>query len=159
MKNIHKWTAAILVAMLLCSCSGQKGLKGSRWYTDDINNTVRTVVQFDDKNTITVNYVLIDEGRAERTGVDGLKYMSETYYYKDLKDNLTGDILENADDTCAFLTYPSEEDYKKDQNSSVSYYHFDEQGLSMGGSVYLPVNGELGVELDEEIKKNMEMFE
>ena len=149
-----KVLAVILPFLLLCGCTGKQKLEGGTWYIDDINNTVRTVAAFEEEtNTLSVSYVLIDEGRAERTGVFGVQYEFEKYYYKDYGENIPKEYNDGTD-TMAFAVYYTEEDFKADENASVTYYHFEEKNLVVNGNVCLPLEGELARTTNNEIAKN-----
>ena len=152
LRKIFVLAAALL---MLSGCSAGTGLSGGRWYIDDRNNTVRTVATFEKETSILhVNYVLIDEGRAERTGVDGMQYVFDKYYYRDMGKNMNGDTEANADDERAFEIYSSEEDFKAKENAVTVFYHFEEDNLVVNGNVCLPLTGELARETDNIIAGN-----
>ena len=146
--------AIILPVLLLCGCSGKPGLEGGRWYIDDINNTVRTVADFEEKtNKLSVSYVLIDPGRAERTGVDGMQYVFDEYYYRDFGENIPEEYNDGTD-TRAFAVYYTEEDFKAKENETVTHYHFEGENLVVNGNICLPLEGELAQETDNIIAEN-----
>ena len=149
-----KVLAMLIPLVLLCSCSGKTILEGTRWYTDDINNTVRTVATFEEKTgKLIVNYVLINPGRAKRTGVDGLQYVFDEYYYRDFGENIPRE-LNDGDDTNAFAIYHTEEDFKSGDNAFITYYHIEEEKFVINGNICLPLEGELARETDDIIAKN-----
>ncbi len=169
---IKRIFSAVLAAMLIFAFSacGKKepekkpekasGLVDTRWYADDVNNTIRTVAKFGKDNKLTVNYVELDPGRAERTELNELKYTQDEYYYRDLGNKLEGSIKENAGDKkCAFEVYYTKEDFEGRKSPSIVYYNLTQQELIVDGAVCKKVQGDLAKELDEEIKKNMEVFE
>lgn len=144
----------IFVVLMLCGCSEKAELNG-RWYIDDINNTVRTVVTFDkDTHKLSIGYILIDERRAERTDVDGLQYVFEEYYYRDYGKNFPGEKAGDDLDDCAFAVYYTKEDYDADSNASITFYHFEEGNLVSGGNVCFAPSEELNAEIDEIIARN-----
>ena len=152
--KFKKFLAVALLMVLLCGCSGKPKLEGGRWYIDDINSTVRTVVEFEkDTGLISVCYVLIDEGRAERTGVSNIQYEFEKYRYTDYGENIPKEYNDGTD-TSAFAVYDTEEDFKAKENPFVTYYHFEGKNLVVNGNVCLPLEGELAEETDRIIEKN-----
>ncbi len=154
--KIAKISALIMVSvLLLCGCSDGIELDGGRWYIDDINNTVRTVASFDEESgMLQVSYVLIDEGRAERTGVDGLQYVFEEYYFKDFGKNIPAKYNDGALDEYAFAVYHSKEELKSDENASVTYYHFEDKNLVVNGNECIFLEGVLAEETDKIIARN-----
>ena len=143
------------VMLLFCGCSKGVKLEGGRWYIDDRNNTVRTVVTFEEKTgKLHVNYILIDEGRAERTGVDGLQYVFDVYYYKDFGKNIPEKYSADVSDENAFAVYYTKEDYEADENAMIIPYCFEEDKLVSNGNVCIAVTEEMGKEIDETVAGN-----
>jgi len=145
----------LLVLLLLCGCSEKVKLDGGRWYIDDINNTVRTVVSFDKKaDKLYVNYILIDEGRAERTGVDGLQYVFDEYFYRDYGSKIPEEYAADASDKMAFAVYHTREDFEADENGMLTFYHFEKNNLVADGNICNTVTKEQAKEFDEIIAEN-----
>ena len=155
MKHIKKLTFLVLICLMLCGCNGKQPLDDTRWYTDDINNTVRTVATINSETgKLTVNYVLIDEGRAKRTKVDGLAKTEDEYFYTDFGENIPEEYNDGTD-TSAFAVYFSEEDAKSGKSPSVTFYHFEDGNFVINGNVCKPLEGDLAAETDKIIEKNL----
>lgn len=153
--NFKKILAALVPLIILCGCGKAEVLNGSRWYIDDVNETVRTVVTFsEDSGDLDINYVLIDKERAKRTGVDKLQYFFDKYYYRDYGKKIPKQYNDIAEDECAFAVYYTKEDYLSDENSVITFYHTEDGDLVVNGNVCRPLTGKFAEEIDKIIVKN-----
>ncbi len=157
--HIKKLITLFLVLFVLCSCSATTETKimKTKWYTDDINKTVRTVAHFGTDGRLTVNYVLLDEARAERVGLADIQNTQDEYYFYDYDSSLPEDIAKVAEDECAFVTYSTPEDYKNKENGAITFYHYEGDNLVVNSTVCLPVDEALSLELDKKIGQTQKL--
>lgn len=151
-KRITLCVMAVMLALALCSCGGPK-LTKNKWYVDDRNNTVRTVNTFTEDGQFITDYVLLDEGRAERVNLYDMKYQEEVYYYVDMGKDIPEQYREAAEDECVFFMYENKEDFKNRKNEMAVFYHFEEDCVVIGGEKQMAVTDEMDKEIEKKVRE------